>query len=239
MTSSKRGQWARLLKEVREECIGLLTIRYIFRTIQEILRRNPRVLDYPGTFNQWTWVMYAMSNTAGIRRLAGQSPDVSDVSLVCLLDEMLKYADELWVPFQSHYPAELAEAHSKALARGSLDAKAEACRRLVAADRKTLIGQTDKASHFANKRVAHRNHVVEVKTSFKDLDQGLNIIKTLTQKYLLLVYGRAFDLDQEMKSHQLPMGWADIFLIPWATADILALPLGDMLPAPPARSPRP
>lgn len=50
MTSSVHSQWASLLKEVREEIIGLLANRYIFRTIQEIIRRNAHIQEYPGVF---------------------------------------------------------------------------------------------------------------------------------------------------------------------------------------------
>jgi hypothetical protein len=233
MASSIHSKWASQLNQVTEEIIGLLANRHIFRTIQEILRRNTRVPKYPAAFSHWTWVVYVAANGAGVRRLAGQSADTDDVSLFHLLGEMIRNAGELWEPFHRHFPTDLAQAQAKAAEQASNDdmqCRVEACRRLIAEDRKLLSTATAPTIHFASKRVAHRNLTKPVRATFNDLDRAVDIIKSLTEKYLLLVHDKTFDLAKVMKRNKLGKGWDGVFLIPWATPDILALPLGEMVP---------
>ncbi len=172
-----------------------------------------------------------------VRRLASESSESNDVSLDRLFSEMIRDAGKLWEPFQHHFRIDLAKAYAEAAKGVSNDdkqCKVEACRRLISADRKLLRKATDKAIHFASKRVAHRNPTMPVHTTFNDLDQAVDMVKNLTEKYLLLVYDRNFDLLKDMKEKKLTKRWDEVFLIPWATPEILALPLGDI---PPSRVP--
>jgi len=216
-----------------EEVIWLLQNRYIFRTIQEIIRRNQRLQEAPGVVNRWTWTVYATSNGACIRRLAGESHEPDDVSLVLLLDEMLQRAEELWEPLNCYFPDDLKNEYEKIAMEHTGDEmarQANACRRLIGTDRRVLIQKAKKVVHFVSKRVAHRNHTQPVHTTFDDLDEAIECIKLLAEKYLLLIYDRNYDLQEEMEQRRLKKGWDSIFLTPWATKEILAQPLGEIRP---------
>jgi hypothetical protein len=53
-TPGNMGQAAELLRNIREEVIGLLFNRHVFRTHQEIVRRNPRLQGRPRSiFPEW------------------------------------------------------------------------------------------------------------------------------------------------------------------------------------------
>jgi hypothetical protein len=138
------------------------------------------------------------------------------------------------------------------------DWEASACRRLLGEDRKAVINAAEKTNRFASKRAAHSVPDVEVHTTFSDLDDAIEVLKRITEKYTLLALEerrlaldalrpsekpsidaetaqikKNIDLLEEMKRRMLPDGWGSIFLEPWATPDFIARPLGE---TPPPRS---
>src|SRR5216684_4730733 len=102
---------ARLLHDIREEVIGLLFIRYVFRTHQEIVRLNPKLQGRPQSiFSEWAQIVYAPAAAVGVRRVAAQDPEEGDVNLVGLLDMLIRDPNGLWECFVQHYPADAAKA---------------------------------------------------------------------------------------------------------------------------------
>ena len=100
---------ARLLRDIREELIGLLFNRHVFRTHQEIVRLNPRLQGHPrSTFAEWAWIVYAVANAMGIRRLASDTYQDGDVNLVRLLDMFIRDPMRLWAYFERHYQGDAA-----------------------------------------------------------------------------------------------------------------------------------
>lgn len=88
---------ADLLRNVREEVIGLLFNRHVFRTHQEIVRANPKLQGRPRSiFSEWAQVVYAQAAAAGVRRLAGQDPEEGDVNLVGFLELLIRDPKGLW-----------------------------------------------------------------------------------------------------------------------------------------------
>jgi hypothetical protein len=57
--------WSNLLREIAKDAASLLLNRYIFRQMQEVVRRNRNV---HGIFNRWMQVNYMTSASSGIRR---------------------------------------------------------------------------------------------------------------------------------------------------------------------------
>jgi hypothetical protein len=250
---------ARLVRDIREEVIGLLFNRYVFRTHQEIVRLNPRLQGRPrSVFSEWAWVVYAVTNAVGVRRLASQAYEDGDVNLVRLLDTFIREPGQLWESFQRHYPEDVARVRAKISGEaGQLppDWESLACRRLLGEDRRVVMNAAEKVGRFASKRAAHSVPDAEAHTTFSDLDDAIDSLNQTTEKYTLLliaerrqsleglhraaqptVYGtlvqmeRNLDLLEEMKGRKLPKGWDSIFLEPWATPEILASPLGETKP---------
>jgi hypothetical protein len=250
---------AKLLRDIREEVIGLLFNRYIFRTHQEIVRLNPRLQSRPRSiFSEWAQINYAVTNAVGVRRLASESYQDSDVNLVRLLDMLIRHPGGLWDCFLRHFPDDAARARAEILKKeGQLPYGwgVLACKRLVGEDRRAVISTADKANRFASKRAAHSVPDVAVSTTFSDLDDAVDTVKELTEKYTLLVCSerrqdlellhragastayelliqmeKNLDLLEEMKRRKLPKGWDSIFLEPWATPEVIARPLGETAP---------
>jgi hypothetical protein len=249
---------AKLLRNIREEVMGLLFNRYVFRTHQEIVRLNPQLQGCPNNlFCKWAQVVYVGATVAGVRRLASASYQDGDVNLVKLLDTLISDPRQVWGSFARHHAADAAKARAGVLKEaGQLIAGWEisACKRLLGEDRKIVINVAEKANWFASKRVAHSVPDKVVSTTFSDLDRPIDVLKVLTEKYTLLVSSaqreilepahraglptaypllaqvEKLDLLEEMKSRKLPKGWDSIFLEPWATPEIIARPLGEMPP---------
>jgi len=118
-----------------------------------------------------------------------------------------------------------------------------------------VINAAEKANRFASKRAAHSVPEAAVSTTFSDLDDAIDTLKRITEKYTVLVscqkrellepahlagvptvyplvaeLEKNRDLLEEMKSRKLPQGWDSIFLEPWAKSSTIALPLGETPP---------
>jgi hypothetical protein len=248
----------RLLRGIREEMIGLLFNRYVFRTHQEIVRLNPKLWGRPHSiFSEWAQVVYIVANAMGVRRLASPSYQDGDVNLVKLLNMLIADPGRLWGSFEHHFAADAARARAEVLKKGGKSAgswEISACKRLLSAHKKMVIKAAEKTNWFASKRAAHKVPNVEVSTKFSDLDEAIDMLKKLTEKYTLLVSSEKrerlkplhraghptiypilaqlekLDLLEEMKSRKLRKGWDSIFLEAWATPAIIARPLGEMTP---------
>ena len=249
----------KLLRDIREEVIGLLFNRYIFRTHQEIVRLNPRLQGRPRSiFSEWAQINYAITNALGVRRLASESYQDADVNLVKLLDILIRHPGGLWDCFLRHFPDDAARARAEILKKeGQLPSGwgLLACKRLIGVDRRAVINAAEKANRFASKRAAHSVPDVPVSTTFSDLDDAIDLVQRVTEKYTLLVCAerrqelellhragaptvypllvemqKNIDLLEEMKRRKLPEGWDSIFLEPWATPEVIARPLGETPP---------
>jgi hypothetical protein len=249
---------ADLLRNIREEVIGLLFNRYVFRTHQEIVRVNPKLQGRPmSIFSEWAQIVYAQAAAAGVRRLTGQYPEEGDVNLVGFLELLIRDPRGLWECFLSHYPEDAARARDGLTNERGLqtDWEISACKPLLGEDRRALISVAQKAVHFASKRVAHSAPDVQVKTTFSDLDHAIETVKTIAEKYTRLMFAKKLreleplhhagqpteylyvrklsehvDLLEEMKRRKLSEGWEDIFLEAWASREVIERPLGETPP---------
>jgi hypothetical protein len=247
-----------LLRNIREEVIGLLFNRYVFRTHQEIVRLNPRLQGRPRSmFSEWVQVVYAQAAAVGVRRVAAQDPEQGDVNLVGFLELLIRDPRGLWECFLQHCPEDAARAAGTLESEATLQTGWEisVCKRLLGEDRRALISVGQKVVHFASKRVAHSVPDVPVSTTFLDLDDAIDTVKLITEKYTRLLFARTLreleplhragqptdylyirqlsehiDLLQEMKHRKLQDGWKEIFLEPWASREDLERPLGEIVP---------
>ena len=81
----------------------------------------------------------------------------------------------------------------------------------VRRDLDSLIAATEKVKHYVNKRIAHRDEKLEPKARFGDIDESLDALERLVDKYCRLVTGGATRLNPT-----LPSGWKRIFHIQWS-----------------------
>lgn len=105
---------AELIHNIREEVIGLLFNRYVFRTHQEIVRRNPRLQGHPRSVaGEWGWIEYAVANAVGVRRLASATYQDGDVNLVRLLDAFIPDPGPLGGLRAHYYPSDAARTRAE------------------------------------------------------------------------------------------------------------------------------
>jgi len=224
-----------LLWNVYDEALQLLFNRYVFRTFQEIVRANEG-LQGPqrGKFSTWSQVVYAVANTIAVRRLASDKYGPDDASLTRFIDLAKRHPDLFWDNILRFFPEDAAGALQAARDGGKRGRAADlnACRRLFQEDRRLLVHTAEPVVEFASKRVAHHNPTTIPRSTFVQLDKAIDVIITLTEKYKLLIYRRRLDLLAIMRERRLPDGWDQIFLEPWATAELLNHnpPLGEMAP---------
>ncbi|MGO9455148.1 MAG: hypothetical protein ACLQDV_29495 [Candidatus Binataceae bacterium] len=109
------------------------------------------------------------------------------------MDDMIREPSTLWIRFQRHLPDDTAHALAAALG-----VELDACKRLLGSDRTQLLNRCESAITFGSKRAAHHNTKVRVRTKYFELDQAIDELKTLAEKYLLLIYGLKHDLRQQM-----------------------------------------
>jgi hypothetical protein len=202
--------------------------------------------------------VYAVANAIGVRRLASSTYEDDDVNLVRLLDMLIKDPGKLWACFERYYPEDVVEARARISNKtGELpsDWESSGCKRLLSEDRKAVLHAAEKANRFASKRAAHSVPSAAVSTTFSDLDESIDTLKRLTEKYTRLVLRERHDmleplhragkptiyptlaqmesnvdLLEAMRRSKLPDGWDSVFLEAWAKPEIIALSLGEMIP---------
>jgi hypothetical protein len=241
-----------LVREIRAQLVELTRSRHIFRTHQEIIRRNQRLWQSPvHVFGRWAATVYVAAAASGVRRLAGESPAEGDVSLVGLINLWVESPGGLWTYLERCFPTEASDTRDALMGKkGPLSDgwEIEAARRMLMRHRKLGIGAAEEVNRFVNKRIAHAVPDATVKTEYRDLDDAIDTLVTIAEKYTLLQCTIRADqlresageaellaklgrrtIDAEMKAG-LPEGWESVFLFPWATEEILSLALGDMKP---------
>jgi hypothetical protein len=242
----------KLVREIRAQLVELTRSRCIVRTHQEIIRRNAKLWQSPlHVFGRWAETVYVSSAGSSVRRLAGQSSDEGDVSLVGLIDFWVENAEGLWTHIEQCFPAEAAETRDAvASKKGSLSGgwEVEVARRILMSHRKRVISSAEEVNRFVNKRIAHAVPDSVVGAEYRDLDRAIDEIVAIAEKFTFLqctiradqgslVSGEAEILtrlgkrtiDAEMKLG-MPKGWESVFLLSWATKEVIALPLCDMKP---------
>jgi len=225
----------RLLWIVHDEVLQLLFNRYVFRTFQEIVRANERLQGpQQGKFSAWSQVVYAVANGIAVRRLASDKYGPDDASLTRFIDLAKRHPDLFSDNMRTFFPAEAAKALDAALSSGKRGVAADlnACQRLSQEDRAILVRTAAPVVEFASKRLAHHNPTRIPRSTFRQLDKAIDVMKGLTEKYELLIYRQKFDLLAVMRERKLPDGWDEIFLEPFATRELLDHdpPLGEMVP---------
>jgi hypothetical protein len=206
--------WSDLIREIAKDTASLLLNRYIFRQVQEVVRRNQ---DLHGTFNRWMQVNYMTAASSGIRRHLLPKRKDGDVSFVRLLDEMIQapqtYSRE---DFLSYYrPRGWTEKADRWFDHFGGRGGDHLSKRILGADRKEFIQKGSRVQDFATARVAHLLFRQTPRATFDDLDDALDCLERLIEKYLLVFGNTGTLLQAELR--KLDPNWSKVFLQPWAT----------------------
>jgi hypothetical protein len=204
--------WAEWLGIICKEVRSLLVARELFWEIQAIIAANPKVQTH-GLFNNWMATNYAVATAVGIRRQL--DTDRRSVSFERLLREIEKMTTSgpsvlSRESFLENYRPELRPAgdaeFNRLVGPNAKQVEPLAVRR----DLELLMAATEKVKHYVNKRIAHRDEGVEPAPNLGDLDDSLNALKSLVDKYCRLVTGSGPSLDVLLDPE-----WKSILRVPW------------------------
>ncbi len=205
------------LENIRKDVQHLLFMQFIFSQVQKLVRQNQR-LQRPSSFYDWMAQAYAYTVAIGVRRHLDY--DNRSYSLVRLLKEVMRKPETLsrkrYVSMYSSQDPNLA----KRVANREFDKLVGVPGNLhvdiarVYADLQRFKTMAEKLKPFVNKRIAHfdRKGPKTIPT-FRDLDDSVEIMKCLVEKYSWLFRCKCGDITPVLVDD-----WRAIFREPWIPA---------------------
>ena len=210
--------WERRLDLIDDDVVqSLLVRRYVFREVQEIVERNPRI-QKPSIFFDWMASGYVASAVMAVRRHV--DPDTDAVSLITLLREIRKRPDLLSRErhverYREEGGAEFEEVGHREFDRFAGQGGSHVDPRLVRDDITALQRLTGDLERYATKRVAHLDAKGPDRIpTFDELEKAIDLFEDLVKKYRLLIKREGGDV--------LPVvayPWKAIFTEPWIPPD--------------------
>ena len=207
--------WERRLDLIENDVVqSLLLRRYIFREIQGIVERNPRI-QKPSIFFDWMASGYVASTVMAVRRHVDPDSDAS--SLIALLREIRKRPELL--SRERHVGryyevggSEFQKVGHREFDRFAGDAGAHVDPRLVQDDITGLQRMTEHLERYATKRVAHLDAKGPDRIpTFGELDQAIDLLEALVKRFSKLVE----KVDSKTPTELLPKTY--LFLMTVAT----------------------
>jgi hypothetical protein len=205
-------EWITQLGTVIGDVRSLLLSRHIFWEIQRIIEHNPKT-QTDGLFNRWMATNYSVSTAIGVRRhLDTDGRSLSLMRLLCVIEETVlerpsvlsregfiqNYRPELRLVAEQQFDL-LAGKDSRCVEPG-----------LIRRDIGRLSSVTEKIKYFANKRVAHWDHRKVPNAKLGELDECLDLLAELVDKYARLLTGSGSGVHIDV----LP-DWKQIFRVAW------------------------
>lgn len=206
-------KWKEWLDVILSEIEDLSWDRYIFREVRDMIRNNPKI-QKPSYFYEFLGNLYGERVLMVVRRHVKTKGN--SISFARLLEEICETPQFLsrtrFVALYKGGPSEhLANEHFEEFGgkRGS-----HVYPKRVESDLETLKGKLRKCEDYADKRIAHRDKRPPKRIpTFADLDNCIDFLVKLVDKYHRLFRGRSIDpiLPVGQSSHD----WKAIFTEPW------------------------
>lgn len=203
-----------MLKQIKDSVSNLLWNRLFFREFMSIVEVNPQ-LPENNYFIVWIWENYLYNAAMGVRRFVDK--DQRSISLYLLLKDIIKNPEIL---SRERYVALFKETgfaddydyinqdFDKLVGKGEnhLDPGD------LEKDIQQLLERTKVLTTYVNKTVAHLDkEKLEKLPTIKDLDDSIDLLVKLVQKYYAIFNAEGIDLQAPVP--QRP--WKNIFKVPW------------------------
>jgi AbiU2 len=205
-------KWCTDLVVIGSDVRSLRLSSRVFWEIQRIIGANPKTQRY-GLFNHWMMTNYAVSAAIGIRRQLDPDPrSVSLASLLSMIAETICQRPAILsrAEFIRNYRPDLRFAaerqFDRIVGRGADRVNCGQVRR----DSERLRSETEAVRRFANRRAAHWDRRSVPKSTLGQLDDALNLMVELVNKYSMILTGNHARLDVTLSPE-----WAEIFNVPW------------------------
>ncbi len=213
MGTNKEQEWISMLKQIEKSTSDLLGSRLFFREFMSIVEANPK-LPENNYFIFWMWENYLYNAAIRVRRFVDK--DTRSVSLYLLLKDIKENNEIL---SRERYTA-LFKGTSYAddfdyINRGFDELVGEGKEHIEPADVEDdinkLIKRTEVLTTYVNKTVAHLDKEnLETLPTIKDLDDSIDLIVKLVQKYYAILHAGTTILQPVP---QRP--WKNIFNVAW------------------------
>lgn len=211
MDRQKLEKWNRWIAQIETDMINLLSARQIYKGYGEIVVANPEVQAEGATFHSFVVDGYVTQISMAVRRQLDTDPDT--ISLAHLITEIkdnpgaITRAD--YVARYKDMPMGVGEAignqHFTELA-GPGDNFDPA---IAQADLETLKEASRKLKSLADRKIAHRSKQPSPKMTFNEVDECIEVIKKLAQKYITLLTGGNHELEPVL------LDWREAFTKTW------------------------
>lgn len=185
-----RRRWRARLPRMLDEMTDLLAKREIFWELQDIAKKNSKVLS-PGAFFHWLSTNYIITVTIGARKFVDQSRDSH--SLWRMLFEILEHPGAIsrgsHTSFYRDTPPGLGNSSFSNVAGTKANRLSQ---QRVRSDLRAIENASMSVRRFVNKRVAHLTAKGQLRRvpNFNQLDAALDTIDRILCKYNLLLRGQ-------------------------------------------------
>jgi hypothetical protein len=208
----KLQKWIRWFEVIRLEVTRLLVIKYVFWSVQELIKQNKKIQKQSEFYRYLgdTYIAYAVM---GVRRQIKNGPE--SISLARLLSEIVQKPEKISREyyrslFSTLNDQDYADKSFDRYCQKSGDTHVSVC--MVQKDLDELKKMAETCEDFADKRVAHHDkRAPKILPRFNELDQSIEFLHKLCLKYqLVLLAGYS---DSLLPTYQYD--WKEIFDYPW------------------------
>jgi hypothetical protein len=194
-----------------DEMTDLLAKREIFWELQNVAKKNPKVLR-PGAFFHWLSTNYIIAMTIGARRFVDQSRDSH--SLWRMLFEILEHPGAIsrrsHTSFYRNTPLGFGNASFSNVAGTKGQCLSQ---QRVRSDLRAMENASRRIRRFVNKRVAHLTDEGQLRRApnFDDLDTALNTIDRILCEYNLLLRAQGMSSAKATRQYD----WTEVLTTAW------------------------
>ena len=213
--NSKLAKWIRWLDVIKEEIQLLVISKHLFWSVQDMIKKNPRIQigsDFYNFLGNW----YVAYSVMGVRRQV--KVDSQSISFARLLTDISENPELLSrAYYTSLYAGSTAEPWAdrdfdRLVGVGEPHIRASTVRDELSSLRDTARS----CEELADRRIAHRDkRPMKKLPKFHELDQCIDFLDSLYCRYLLAFHAQA--MDTLMPTYQYD--WQEIFRVPWIPAD--------------------
>jgi hypothetical protein len=207
----KLQKWLNWLKVIHDEVQDLVTSKYIFWEVQNIIKTNRRI-HQPSAFYSYLGNTYVSHAVMGVRRQL--KVDNQSISFARLLEEILDSPQTL---SREYYIDLYKGSGTENLAEGDFDkfsgtSHVHVCPHMVCNDLAQIKEVARRCQDFADRRVAHRDERdPKVLPRFDELDTCIECLDKLYVKYHLVFHAQ--NMDSLMPVYKYD--WKAVFREPW------------------------
>ena len=191
--------------------VDLLGKREIFWELQDVAKKNPKVLD-PNAFFDWMCRNYFAAVTVGARRFVDRSKDSH--SLWLMLFEILENPGVIsrrsHISFYRNTPSGLGDLSFSNIIGSKGKCLSQAS---IRSDLRSIEDGSRRIQRFVNKRVAHSTARGKLRRlpNLNELDAALDKIDKILCKYNLLLTAQGMNSAKATRQYE----WTDVLRFPW------------------------